>query len=146
MTTSNFPLDCIVLIDDDEITNLINERVINSVQIANTITALRNGKEGIGFLKKYYEEHSVLPELIFLDLNMPLMDGFEFMEEFNRSEFKATSVIVVLTTSENPRDIGRLEELGIKYVFSKPLTFERLTELVSKEPLLNQSSGIADNT
>lgn len=137
MATLNNPLNCVLLIDDDEITNFINERVLDSVQIATTIAAVRNGKQGIDFVKKYYDEHSVLPQLIFLDLNMPLMDGFDFMDQFNKSGFNDKPVIAVLTTSENPRDIGRLEELGIKYIFSKPLTSERVTELIKIEPLLN---------
>jgi CheY-like chemotaxis protein len=74
----------------------------------------------------------LIPEVIFLDINMPIMDGFQFIEEFDKlaKEFKSRSKIVMLTTSVNPTDIERSQKNNyiVKYI-NKPLTQEMLTSL-----------------
>jgi CheY-like chemotaxis protein len=127
-------LSCIVLIDDDFINNYINELTIKSLSISDSIVLLKNGNEGIIFLQKYFEEHKDLPELIFVDINMPVLDGFEFLDKFNKINHTGKRpVFVMLTTSTDQRDIRRLKDLGIKYFFNKPLTKEKLQELLNKE-------------
>jgi CheY-like chemotaxis protein len=136
MSASEFKkrLSCIVLIDDDDINNYINQLTLQSFNISDHIVLLKNGREGLQFIQAYFEKNLVFPELIFVDINMPVLNGFEFLEAFdkiNPSHFKPT--FAVLTTSTDPRDIRRLKDLGIKYFFNKPLNKEKLTGLLKDE-------------
>jgi CheY-like chemotaxis protein len=138
MSASEFRkrLSCIVLIDDDNINNYINELTLKSLNISDNIVHLKNGREGLTFLQKYFEEHKDLPELIFVDINMPVLNGFEFIEAFNKiNHTRKSPAFVVLTTSTDQRDIHRLKDLGIKYFFNKPLTKEKLIELLKRESI-----------
>jgi CheY-like chemotaxis protein len=128
-------LSCVVLIDDDDINNYMNQFAIKSLNISDNIVILKNGREGLEFIQKYLKKHKAFPELIFVDINMPVMDGFEFLEEFHKiNPLPEKPAFVVLTTSTDLRDISRLKDLGVKYFFNKPLTKEKLIELLKKEP------------
>lgn len=95
MPTSNNQLNCILLIDDDQISNFVSQRLIGSLDITRSIITLKHGKECIDFLKKYFEDYKSLSELIFLDINMRIMNAFEFLLRFNLSEFKGKTVVAV---------------------------------------------------
>jgi CheY-like chemotaxis protein len=127
------PLKCVVLIDDDHINNYMNQHLLKSLNVSDDIVIQKNGHEGIQFIKKYLKKNDFFPELIFIDINMPVSDGFEFLEEFNKLNTSVQKpTFVVLTTSTDPRDIFRLRSLGIKYFFNKPLSKEKLSELMEK--------------
>ena len=70
----------------------------------------------------------------FLDINMPVMNGFEFMESFNETDIvnKENIKIVVLTSSGNEQDLLRMSKLGIKHYLTKPLTEEKVKKLISE--------------
>lgn len=116
-----------MLIDDDEITNFINESILRKLNVAREIKVVKNGLEGLKFITSW-QEHNLCPDLILLDLHMPVMDGFEFMGSFNELEFenKEQVQIAVLTSSENPKDLELARELGIKHYFKKPFKEETL--------------------
>lgn len=124
-------LNCILLIDDDEITNFINLNLLEDLQMASQIEITTNGKEALEFLEKNYQETSC-PELILLDINMPMLDGFEFLEQFQKLDLKNKdkAKMVVLTTSNNPKDIEKLQEYGVENLINKPLTKEKLENLI----------------
>mgnify|MGYP002372271797 FL=1 len=69
------------------------------------------------------------PEVILLDINMPIMDGFEFMKEFNASTVSPNSKVIILTSSSNPRDVEMAKELGITGYINKPLTDDKIREI-----------------
>lgn len=124
---------CIMLVDDDETTNIINEMLITDMGITEQILQASNGKEGIDLLKRYVlEQHNCLPGLILLDINMPVMDGFQFLEAYKQLDFpgKSSIAIVMLTTSMNPGDVVRLQKAPIKGVINKPLTEEKVQDLL----------------
>lgn len=124
-------LNCILLVDDDEITNFINLNLLEDMQIASKVEITSNGKEAIQFLENNCMESSC-PELILLDINMPMMDGFEFLEHFQKLNLKNKNItkMVALTTSNNPKDIKKLQEYGVASLISKPLTKEKLENLI----------------
>ena len=122
-------LNCILLIDDDEITNFINLNLIQDLQIAHKVEVATNGNEAIELLNHYCGKDTC-PELILLDINMPVLDGFEFLEQLNQIGFKEQMKIVALTTSNNPKDLKRLQELGVEILINKPLTKEKIEKLV----------------
>jgi CheY-like chemotaxis protein len=126
----------IMLIDDNEIDNLINQKIIESSSIAKHIFTHTSGKSAIEFLKNMEKLASrienVLPEIIFLDIDMPLMDGFQFLDEFNKlsNETKKHCHIVMLTSSINPQDMNKSKKYDyVKKYVNKPLTQDSLKKL-----------------
>jgi CheY-like chemotaxis protein len=125
----------VLLIDDDSINNFINARLIRKCNISEDVLVMGNGKEAIVFLKECLEMDQACPELILLDINMPVMDGFEFLAAFKNLNFinKSDVVIVMLTTSSNPKDIERLNESNISGFLNKPLTEAMVRGLMEKK-------------
>lgn len=126
-------LKCILLIDDDETTNIINEMLITDMDITEELLQARNGKEGIDLLGKQVDEKDI-PELILLDINMPVMDGFAFLEAYQKMNLpaKSSSIIVMLTTSLNPSDVERAKSAGVTDYINKPLTENSLQSILEK--------------
>lgn len=133
-------LNCVLLIDDDDSTNFINKMVIERARIAERVEVALNGKEAIDFLTnngKHKKEAGYpfpQPMLILLDINMPVMDGWEFLEAYSKlpAHQKSEIIIVMLTTSLNPDDSQRAK--GIREISgfkSKPLTFETLNDILN---------------
>ncbi|WPP50698.1 response regulator [Catalinimonas niigatensis] len=119
----------IVLIDDDEITNFINENLIYEIGLADRVEAFIAAEKALKKIEHTSSE--VSSTLILLDLKMPVFDGFDFLEQFNTMKRMLTSQIriIILTSSENPRDTERLRALGYHQYITKPLTKEKLQDL-----------------
>ena len=130
-------LKCILLIDDADATNFINRKIIERVGIAEHIEIKLNGKEAIDYIIKSddSENDSPLPSLILLDINMPIMDGWGFLQNYHELEtFKKDQIILLmLSTSLNPDDKRRAEAIPeiSDYVY-KPLTVEVINEVLKK--------------
>jgi len=125
-------LDCILLVDDSHEDNKYHEIIIREMDIVHRIEFALNGLEALAFLKK---ENQILPELIFLDINMPRMNGWEFMEEYKNLDAaqKARVVIMILTTSANPDDIKKAKEIEeITGFETKPLTREMMMGILNE--------------
>jgi CheY-like chemotaxis protein len=129
----------VLLIDDDETTNFLNERLLGKMGLADKIRVFKNGKQAFDYLYNVSNHNYDItsqdyfqPELILLDINMPVMDGFEFLELYNRlnPEFRQGIILVVLTTSSQPEDTVRAEKHQAYYV-TKPLNHEKVEELLS---------------
>ena len=119
----------VMLIDDNEIDNLINQRMIETAGIAEHIYTHTSAKSAIEFLRnmEQFEDvaQHVLPEIIFLDIDMPLMDGLQFLDEFQKllKETKEKCKIVMLTSSINPQDIDKSKKYQhVKKYLNKPLS------------------------
>lgn len=128
-------LNCILLIDDDEAVNFIHTRVIEKSECANKVAIARNGQEGIEFLTTMVDGKYPKPDLIFLDINMPIMNGWEFLDEYEKleKEQKGRELIVMLTTSLNPDDKVKAQKIAnIDNFHSKPLSVEHLKAILEK--------------
>jgi CheY-like chemotaxis protein len=125
-------LNAVLLVDDDVINNFINARLIRKSELCDDLHIATNGKEAITYLISKLEKQESCPELILLDINMPVMDGFEFVEAFRKLNFVNQNkvVIVMLTTSSNPKDLEKVESLKIGDYINKPLTEEKLKSVV----------------
>ncbi|WP_162428739.1 response regulator [Pontibacter pudoricolor] len=133
-------LSGILLIDDDETTNFLNQRLLDRMQVTEHIHTFVNGKQAFDYLynvsNNNYDPSNAgyfKPELIFLDINMPVMDGFELLELYNRldAEFRKGIVMVVLTTSTHPQDTDAVNKYAAEYI-TKPLTADKLDKLMRK--------------
>ena len=107
-------LDCVLLIDDDEPTNYLNVRIIRKVNCANQIRAVQTAREALNSLRngdtsKDPANPCSQPDLIFLDINMPGLSGWDFLEAYKRLRIpnEEKAVIVMLTSSPNPDDRPR---------------------------------------
>jgi CheY-like chemotaxis protein len=123
----------VLLVDDDDDSNFISEIIIKKSSIADSIACVKNGNEALKFIKNYI---SILPnntnlkyeQVIFLDLHMPVMDGFDFLEKLNSDFPKYADMfkIYILTSSSNPADIERTEQFRIEGYINKPLDMTKL--------------------
>lgn len=129
-------LNCILLIDDDEATNYIHKRIIQKADLDCEVISMTSATEALDFLKSenaYAGQKFPQPGIIFLDINMPVMNGWEFLEEYEKlpQEQKARVVMAMLTTSLNPDDAKRAEELNVVQDFMhKPLSADKVTAIV----------------
>jgi CheY-like chemotaxis protein len=129
-------INCIMLVDDNKIDNFFHERVIKKNNAANIILTKESGFEAIEHLKKGNGE--VQPNVIFLDVNMPGMNGWEFIEHYKsmESSLQNSMIVVMLSTSENPDDKALAKTHQILSDFkTKPLTKEMLDEVLEKYSL-----------
>src|SRR4051812_6490290 len=123
-------IEKIQLIDDDKITNFINYRLLSILDISTEIKTSANGLDALYQMNN----ESSCPELIFLDINMPVMDGFEFLSSFNSCSCSMHKpVIVVLTTSSNYEDMNRMRENPlVSCIMNKPLTEQKIRVVLEK--------------
>ncbi|HET7179602.1 MAG TPA: response regulator [Chryseosolibacter sp.] len=125
----------VMLIDDNEIDNLINQKMIEAASIAENIYTHTGAKSAIEFLRnmeKLDVAAEVLPDVIFLDIDMPLMDGFQFLDEFEKLSdvTKKKCRIVMLTSSINPQDFNRSKKYdNVKLYLNKPLSHDSIVKL-----------------
>jgi CheY-like chemotaxis protein len=125
----------VMLIDDNEIDNLINQKMIEAASIAENIYTHTGAKSAIEFLRnmeKLEVADKVLPDVIFLDIDMPLMDGFQFLDEFERltNVAKKKCKIVMLTSSINPQDFNRSKKYeNVRLYLNKPLSHDSIVKL-----------------
>lgn len=129
------PLNCILLIDDDEPTNFLNRLTLEQAGCARDIRVAQSGQEALDYLHSCGEGAPPRPDMIFLDINMPAMDGWEFLERYRRlpSDRKADIVLIMLTTSLNPDDELRTRAIPEVSGFeNKPLSPQRVNALLEK--------------
>ncbi len=135
MKTENkdFKFDRVLLIDDNDIDNFINERMITTNHFGKSVVVKTSGDAALQYLREQSGNESNIPEVIFLDLNMPVMDGFAFLTEFEKlpDAVKTNSKVIVLSSSISPEDINRASTnpLVVKYI-NKPLN-ERYLEAIA---------------
>lgn len=122
-------LNTILLVDDNDTDNFINNRIIELTDFAEEIVIKNSGKKALEFLQERYDYKGSLPGLILLDINMPIVDGFVFLYEFEAfpEELRKQCKIAILSSSDNESDIERIvnNEYVIKFI-TKPLTEEAL--------------------
>lgn len=121
----------IVLIDDDQTTNTLNKLIIERSELVDEVVMFAEAEKALKFLS---DDSGDEKSLILLDINMPYMDGWEFLSEYSKiNGTKRKDKIVMLTSSIDPSDITKAEEYPpVSDYKSKPLSFEMLQALVDK--------------
>jgi CheY-like chemotaxis protein len=133
-------LNCILLVDDDETTNFFNKHLLNKLGVADKIQVTQNGQDALDYLTNQgkYEGNqggNPIPDLILLDINMPVMNGFEFLEAYNKldEENKSKAVICMLTTSLHQNDMEKAESYDqLSDYLYKPLNADNINAVIEK--------------
>ncbi len=128
-------LKSILLVDDDNATNFLHELVINQMNICEEVFVKKNGLDAFSFIEELDENGKPLPDLILLDINMPVMNGWEFLERCKTIEkrISETTIILMLTTSLNPEDKRRSQGVEmVKDYINKPLSSDTLEDVLSR--------------
>ncbi len=120
----------IMLIDDSEIDNLVNKHIITKNELSENLIVCSSAKEALEYLNKCISgDEQIVPDLLLLDINMPIMNGFGFLVEFGKlpSDFISNIKIIMLTSSVDPNDIRKANESTFVHGFvSKPLSADLL--------------------
>ncbi|MFN6945541.1 MAG: response regulator [Cytophagaceae bacterium] len=117
----------VLLVDDDYISNFIADHLLQKHQICDNVIFCRNGDEAL----RYLRETDLFPELILLDINMPVMDGYEFIESFQHYNMdKNKTRIIIYTSSFSEKDVDILKNIGFNDYIIKPLTEEKLMNIM----------------
>ena len=131
--STHTPLDkveCIMLVDDDPASNYLARLLIEEIDDTIRVLTLRNGRDALDFLDGCLVSGNC-PDLVLLDLNMPGMDGFAFLEALRDSR-NPPRRIYILTSSQYPRDIAKAATFATAGYLVKPITIEQLQEIIGK--------------
>lgn len=121
-----------LLIDDNFIDNMINQKILNASDFAEEVVVKQSCESAIDYLQSLVNNNEALPEVIFLDIRMPIKTGFDFLVEFQdvQSSDKETVKIVMLSSSLDPSDHKKVIEFkNVTEFLGKPLTSELLKNI-----------------
>jgi CheY-like chemotaxis protein len=129
------PLHSVLLVDDDPTTNFLNKLLLTTMQVSEQIFVAENGEQALRALTQYCTPAAVTcPQLILLDMNMPVLNGLAFLEVFAQLPLvqQHPIIIILLTSSLHPKDMLRVQKLPVAGFLDKPLTKEKVTALLEK--------------
>lgn len=132
---ANTPVKLVMLVDDNETDNFISRRIIEITKFAEKIVVQNSGKSALEYLEANHHIPENLPELIFLDINMPIVDGFVFLVEFEAlpQSVRDKCRIAILSSSSNKRDITKMidNDYVLRFV-TKPLSADILQQVAQE--------------
>ena len=123
-------LSSVLLVDDDSTNNFLNELLFKQLDVTDHLLTAEDGARALDLITNALAPDE--PALILLDVNMPGMGGIEFLEAYRRrpQAQRDATVVIMLTTTMDARDLSRLEELNIAGLVSKPLTQEKIDQIL----------------
>ncbi|OEK09370.1 transcriptional regulator [Flavivirga aquatica] len=135
MQLPNIELACII--DDDGIYVNLVKKIIETKKLCKNLLIFNNGKESIEYFEALLQNLSAdkIPEIIFLDLNMPIMDGWEFLKRFTKikNRFNKQITLYIVSSSINPIDIDRAKSLStVKDYLIKPVNIKELVNIFKR--------------
>jgi two-component system chemotaxis response regulator CheY len=125
----------IALVDDDKIFQLTASRTIISTRITDKVLQFENGEDALAFIKENVRDASRLPDYVFLDINMPFVDGWMFLDDYAELKSKLAKPITIymVSSSIDPRDISRAKQnTNIAEYVIKPVTREKFMALIQR--------------
>ena len=131
------PSVSIVMVEDDEGHALLIRRNLERAGISNPITHFTDGQAALDY---FFDEQGWLktqePTLLLLDLNLPKVDGYGILQKLKSDERTSSVPIIILTTTDNPREINRCYELGCNVYITKPVKYENFSDSIRKLGLM----------
>ncbi|WP_219009726.1 response regulator [Aquimarina litoralis] len=128
-------ITCVLLIDDDKAINFFNERVVTRHNSFDNVNTVQSGEAALQYLANVENKQAIKPDLIFLDINMPAMNGWEFLVEFAKLKKSITDGIkvILLSTSSNPDDVNQsIKNHSVDDFINKPLSLDLLDDVIEK--------------
>jgi len=125
----------ICIVDDDEIYRFTIIKILESLQLPTKTTTFSDGEQALDFISDHLDQDYELPDVIFLDIDMPVMDGFQFMDEYEkiRSRVGKNITIFMVSSSLDPVDIERAKNIGaITDYLVKPLVSVQLRTILEE--------------
>jgi len=125
----------ILLVEDDPGHTRLIEKNLRRENIKNEIAFATNGQEALDYLfceGEYANNNHASHLLVFLDLNMPVLDGYQVLERMKADERTKRIPVVILTTTDDPREVSRCYELGCNVYIAKPVDYEQFSEAIRK--------------
>ncbi|AUP79745.1 response regulator [Flavivirga eckloniae] len=134
---SNKLIELACIIDDDDIYINLIKRVIETKKLCENLIVFKNGKQSIDYFQALLEnlDRDKIPDIILIDLNMPIMDGWEFIEQFTKikNKFNKLITLYIVSSSINPADIDRAKSLNsIEGYLVKPIVINKLERIFNK--------------
>jgi CheY-like chemotaxis protein len=120
----------ILLVDDNEVNNMLHARLLEISDFGKAIEVKQSGPEALDYLKSIEGDDSKIPEIIFLDIRMPIMDGFGFLDEFEKMPIKDKSKVILLSSTLDPEDSQKATKYpSVIKMILKPLSVDQLASL-----------------
>jgi CheY-like chemotaxis protein len=142
------PILIVLVEDDDGHANLV-ERNLKRAGIANGIHRLRDGQEALDFVHgagAFAGRNLSKPMLLLLDIKMPRVDGVEVLRQLKSDSQTALVPVIMLTTTDDPREIQRCYELGCSVYITKPVDYQAFVEAINRLGLFLQVVRVPDST
>ena len=117
----------ILLADDDKDDNILFQEVLDELPLSTHLTTVFNGEQLMQFLN---ETNARLPDVLFLDLNMPRKNGFDCLSEIKRSEKLKLLSVIIFSTSNEPQVLSLLHKNGAQYYIRKPNSYTQLKKII----------------
>ncbi|MFA9218996.1 MAG: response regulator [Sphingomonadaceae bacterium] len=117
----------ILLIEDDRVDVMTILRALKEIRVVNPVVNMEHGEAGLAYL---HDPASARPCIILLDLNMPIMNGIEFLQQAKQDPSLRSIPVIVLTTSEEQQDKVRSFDLGVAGYMAKPVDYRRFVEMM----------------
>ncbi len=124
-------IEKVCLIEDDPIVVLLMKKYLEKSGKVEQFESYQNGKVAYDNLKVDFDKNEPLPDLIFLDINMPVWDGWNFLKEFRKLPIQEKIILYILTSSSSPEDRAMAKMYGLqdRYIL-KPMSYDKLSELL----------------
>jgi CheY-like chemotaxis protein len=125
-------LRSVLLVDDDPTNNFLNQRLLKRLDVAYQVVVAENGQEAMALLHPATGPAPSFPAVILLDIQMPIMNGIEFLEAYQLlpAALRRHTTVIVLSTSVDARDLSRLDDLPAAGRLNKPLTPEKIEQVM----------------
>ena len=129
------PIKTLTLVDDDDFYVLLTTKAIEQTNLVDLIKVFGNGLDALNFLKENKNNVDALPEIILLDLSMPIMNGWQFLEEYTKLNptIGKKITIYICSSSISPDDVTRAKTISeVSDYIIKPITKDKLIDLIKK--------------